>query len=772
MATFDFTNLGDQDVVLDSITLLHEGFGDIDNIEGVYLSENGQRISRIRDFDDEDLTVDLRISSPVSLDPGETFSVDVFVDFDTTADSASEHNIVLDRPSDVGSNTDDINGDFPIRSSTKRIAAVTTGIVNLQYRTVTPGEIEPGDTNETIGKGTITVDDNADQTIYGVQFENNGTTDANSLGGVYITRTDGTVLTDTVAFNDSFFLTFNPPFTVLEGDSFTFEVKTLEVNGDVGDTVIVNLDEDPDFYAVDALYGYGVNGQLYYSETTVTTPPFPSTVTIGAPEMSIDVTGSASTVTVDDNDVVLGEFEYRTDVQTLINQQTFMVAITDAHGDLVRVPIGTLIEDVEMRDTVTGRTHDLLLNEWVYAAGIYELDDAILREGMTNLQFRVDLIDNGSENHLKDGDQLVVLSCTTTGTADFCDYPHMGANHHLRNLDVETLSTGESIDVRPGGLVQGNPHTVATPHLTVVEQALPAFDTTVEGGQNKLLGRVKLVSNGVEDLLLTEIEWDADNNIVQNASFWIDTDGDGDTDTVMEDGVAFQNGSYTFSDLVGAGFVLTDEPVIGELRGDFNRSVDPLNNQIQVTLNSVDGEELDDGTNLNPTQLTYFRTPQTVWTADQHGTASFTKDNVPVREKLAQLGERVLIDQYTVAAETEAADVYEIIISTHQELSSIDRLILSENGIDIAVGTYAGCGASETPLPGQRNLCFNMHGEELVVAAGEQRDFELYAQFKSEGTGGINNELIQTSVISGWMDVFADGAVKVRGMESSNNYGR
>ena len=46
-----------------------------------------------------------------------------------------------------------------------------------------------------------------------------------------------------------------------------------------------------DIFAVGSLYGYGVNGQLYGSQISISSSPAASSVTINAGELTIDIDG-------------------------------------------------------------------------------------------------------------------------------------------------------------------------------------------------------------------------------------------------------------------------------------------------------------------------------------------------------------------------------------------------------------------------------------------------------------------------------------------------
>ena len=114
MLSTDLTASCDDSVSVEHLTILHEGFGAVSDIDGIYAAINGARVSRKRTLDSEDQTADIRFSSALVVDPCETVTVDIVSDFNSTATTSGEHNLVLELPSDVFSNALDVTGNFPL----------------------------------------------------------------------------------------------------------------------------------------------------------------------------------------------------------------------------------------------------------------------------------------------------------------------------------------------------------------------------------------------------------------------------------------------------------------------------------------------------------------------------------------------------------------------------------------------------------------------------------------------------------------------------------
>ncbi len=316
LLSIDLTASCDDSVVLESFTLLHEGFGAVGDIGGVYTAIDGARVSRKRTIDSEDQTSDLRLSSPLTINACDTVTVDLVADFSSSATTAAEHNFVVELPSDLISNAKEVAGNFPLRGNTFRMAAVDSGIVSVAYRTVSPDEVEVGDKAVVIGKFELSTDSVEDQTFYSMTLEQNSSASDADFTNIAVRRTDGTVLTNTVqqTVGDFVTLVFDPPFTVLEGDKITLEI-IADILGGAGDSIIMHFEESSDIFAVGSLYGYGVNGQLYGSQITLPaeTTTLPDTVTIDAGEFTIEVNGPAQQkYTRDDNDSILANILFTT----------------------------------------------------------------------------------------------------------------------------------------------------------------------------------------------------------------------------------------------------------------------------------------------------------------------------------------------------------------------------------------------------------------------------------------------------------------------------
>ncbi len=655
MLSLDLTASCDDSVVIEDFTVLHEGFGTSSELTGVFGSIDGARVTRKRTIDSEDQTADLRFSSPLVIDACESVTLDVVVDFDTSAVASAEHNLVLELASDIVSNALDTTGNYPLRGNTFRVAAVTSGTVTVTYRSVTPTEAEVGEKAVVLGKFEVASNSVEDQTFYSMTLEQNGSASDGDFSNLAIRRTDGTVLTNTVAqtVGDFVTLVFDPPFTVLEGDKITLEVIG-DINGGAGDTIQLAFEETSDVFAVGSLYGYGVNGQLYGSQVSIGATPAATTITIDAGEFTIGINGPAQQdFTRDDNDAVLANVSFQTGGEK-IDVKEFFVAIqgTTSTGAMLcggnsaaafditdDCPTGTddeiseVLEDVEMRNKTTGRTISAVrlttsgtsghsstgTNSGTYQ--IYRFDDFVV-DGDETWEFRADFIDNGAAAHPASGDKFKIHICgeptkilvdsvlTTNSTG--CSFGGLITAATAYQMQVEGLSTGDNVgDVRPRGNISGNFHSISNAALQIAVKNLNSTDTSVKNAKDVRLLRFEARAGEAEDVLFTKAVFETalgSLNNAQNYTLWADTDGDGVVDTKLQQGVAAQSSAVSFNQLSGGGFVIpAEQTVVFEVHADIASSLTSTSIQLRFatgTTTMIEAEELDDGSSLSGITVT------------------------------------------------------------------------------------------------------------------------------------------------------------------------
>jgi hypothetical protein len=827
LLSLDLTASCDDSVTVQEITVLHEGFGDETDIDGVYASMDGGRISRRRTLDSENQTADLRLSEPLVISACDTTTIDIVADFNSTAAVSGEHNVAVELPSDFQSNALEVEGNFPMRGNTFRVAAVTSGRVTIDYRTVSPDEVEVGNVAATLGKFEISTDSVEDQTIYAMTLEQNGSAGDGDVSNIKVRRTDGTVLTNSAAQTSGDFVTlvFDPPFTVLEGDKITLEVVG-DVNGGAGDTVSFQFEEESDIFAVGSLYGYGVNGQLYGSQVNLDTDAA-DTVSIDAGELTIEIDGPVQQkYTNDDDDAVLAKVLIKTggdaiDIKDLfmaIQAQTATGAGLGMTGSSSYDAVNEVLEDVEIRNTVTGETVSAvrLTGSSDFGTGtnsaatyqIYRFDDFEV-EGDETWEVRADFIDNGAGNHPKSGDRFRVHICTEpltengTANATGCSFGGLGSfttSTLTYNMQVEGLSTGDDVDdVRPGGTVTGNFHRIANPELTVAVKNIGTSDTAVKNSKNVTLLRFEGRAGEAEDVLFTSAIFNAQSGSLlngQNYTLWVDSDGDNEVDTVLEDGVAAQSSSVTFNELTGGGYVIpAEESVTFEVHSDIAASLTNDDLRLRFATGStsfIEAEQVDDGSSLSGIQVNNAACSATTceikvtvsnsknWMLVNQGDLFVIEDTTPVRSRQllgGSLADSVLRLQFR--AQNEDIEVTDLqFTSSGSNASSVDRLELFREGETTAFAnaTIGGCGSDDVLThyftgTSAQTFCANMENRQLTAKEGQNLDVIIRPRMKSDEQGATSKQTIQFFLAKQAVsdNSTGSGSVRARGIESSNN---
>ena len=837
MLSTDLTASCDDSVIIEDLTILHEGFGAETDISGVYAAIDGARVSRKRTIDSEDQTAQLRLSSPLVIDACETVTVDIVTDFNSTATVSGEHNLVLELASDIVSNALDVTGTFPLRGNTFRVAAVTSGTITSTYRSVTPSEVEVGDVGVVIGKFEISANSVEDQTLYSMTIENNGTASDGDFVNIAIRRTDGTVLTNTVASTVGDFVTlvFDPPFTVLEGDKITLEV-IADIVGGAADTIQLTFEETSDIFAVGSLYGYGVNGQLYGSQVTITATPTASVITIDAGQFTIGIDGPVSTdYTRDDNDAVLANVEMTSGGEAVDVRELYVAIQARSSTGAALGPIATagtnsrgtdsdhiseILEDVELRNTVTGRTIDGVRltttdgtdfdNGATSTWQIYRFDDFTV-EGATTWELRVDFIDNGAGEHPLAGDQFRAIICTETSTTATCTFGGLITADADYNVEAEGISTGDAItDIRPGTDVAGQFHDISNATLTVGVKALNATDTTVVGADDIRLLRFEARAGEAEDVLVTSFVFrpaTGDGEDMSSYALWVDSDGDGVVDTKLEDNVSSEGAldDITFNNLTGGGFVIpADEVVVFEVRGNVSTSAAGtfrLAFSASAAAGSeayIEAEELDDGSALSGINTDGAGCATTVCdiivTQTESGIGG-TLFTIASQGDLFVKRNQVLKNHQLLGG-TVADSVLELAFKAENEDIRIEDLVITGSGrnatsvasMQLFLGNSttpfatasSPCvgGTGSTLLPTSTastivNFCAHMGGDQLIIP-GDGGDVIVTARpvIKSNFVGGSGSDVLVSFVLASndtpTMDVAQTGSVIVaRGLESS-----
>lgn len=428
---------------------------------------------------------------------------------------------------------------------------------------------------------------------------------------------------------------------------------------------------------------------------------------------------------------------------------------------------------------------------------IYRFDGIKVR-GDEQWQLLVDFIDNGSNGHPREGDKFRIQICgepthVAYGNEDNiiintkgCNFGGLINESTAYQMFASKPSSGLVMaNVTPRGTIASNFQNIggaATPRGYISMKEIGTSNVATENQKNITLLRFEARAEG-KGLLLTEARFEKTSGYIgdiQNYTLWVDTDNNGDVDTILESGVVGQYEQAHFNDLVGGGYALpVNQNVVFEVHGDVASSL--VDDSFQLSF--ADGtstpfamEVLSDGANLHgvetngncpawqgPCDQFLTTVDSTVWSFASQGSLFVTQDSTPLRSRQllnGTLGEAIL--RLELHAEDEDADVTFIKFTPEGSIaSSVDRLELYLEGQNtpFALATKGGCGTQG----GGGAFCAVMESQQLIVQNGSDLDVIVRPKMKSDNEGGVIGQIIQLSVNG-------DDAVQARGVNSSNEY--
>ena len=780
MVSYDLTASCSDAVSVSRMTLVHEGFGDDNDIKEVYALVNGGRVSSSRSISNSDQEVDIVFSPALMVPACGTVQVDVAVDIDAVnAQSNGEHNFALYANTDVSSNAQSVVVNGPLTGETFEIASVTSGTATFRYRNVSPNQVDIGDTDVIVSEFEVEAG-NEDLYVKSVTLEQDGSANSSDLGPLSLM--DGnTVVAGPVTMNGDYVTFVLPGNGILidDGDDLTFEVVTDQILDGANEDVVFRLEEDSDLVAVGALYGFGTNGQVYGSPVTVTGTP--ATVDIEAGEFSIEIDGPASTTySPDTQSVSLAHVEFETGGEPVdVNEVWFMVAGQHGSGSAMSSSeIDDRLDDVELVSQVNGTNYNLDYQSLTTpSAGwaLYSLEDATFTNVTETYSFEADIT-----NDALTGDMFQVFVCTTSKfdpTPGSCAVSAFGVtlpDDSQLYVDAEGITSGEDIEeVDPGGPESGKVHDIEEATLNISVDTLKSADSAVANADGVALMRFEVHAGETSDVLIDEFKFGTKAGVVNNdlehgrnySLYYEDASGNL---VLLEGGVSDDTTTFVFDNFQHT--VMADDVVFFEVHADVANSVnagDALQieffNQPGTPTDFVDAED-DDGSNLMDAEITYAHEDATLWSFVDAGELYVTRFSNAVSSQQLIAGETTEAAlRLEFEAEFEDITVEQINITTANANPSIEKLNLYIDGSTTAVvASTTACAGTASPTAPGRMFCADY---DFDVVDGDEVIVEIHPVLQSENNGGISGEQIVLSLnTSAGFD-----AIEARGVESSTD---
>ncbi len=462
-----------------------------------------------------------------------------------------------------------------------------------------------------------------------------------------------------------------------------------------------------------------------------------------------------------------------------------------------------VLSGVELRNAVTGQTISGLLltgdtsnqaDEATY--DIYAFRNfTIPKNSETIWHLHVDFEDNGHGKSPQDGDRFRASLCEEMKSSGAeCTYG-IGLHAPASQFGVEALgaSTNKPIpSVLPGGTVSGNFHTIAVAHLFITQRPQATADVAVSNKKNVNLLRFEANAQG-RDILLTDLRFVSQTGSLVNGnnySLWVDTNADGNVDTVLQSGVAPQSNLITFSQIQNGGYVVSPErSTMFEVHSDIASSlVNPpvlslkfagssapsVQAERAVDGYSLTGVETDGVCPINVCQITVLTAPSTIYQLRPQGSLYVTKSVTPIRNRQllgGKLEDDILRVQFH--AEYEDIDVTDLILTAsgtnaNSFLSNVDFLELYKPGsvTPFSSATVGGC-SSTVDVPAN-SMCANMDNKQLVIPRDTDTDVLVRPRMKTDEQGSVSGQGISLFIDSTPTSWSGSGAVRARGLQSSN----
>lgn len=491
VAKFEFT-AGGSDVTVSSVKLLRKGFSDSATLEGVALVADTGRVSKARDENSTDGTVELTLNNGGYVVKANTTVV--FTVVATVANAAAAANDTFGfQVVNVSSSAETSNVSSAI-SPLMRVSSQNAPTVDFEANG-SSSAVKIGQAAAELAKFKIT-NNNSDQTVTvkSLTFEEVGTVDENTELKNFALFIDNVQFGSTVASTSNKYVTFSSAAgKVINTNNNVKLVIKADIVGGAGKTVRFELDNELDMIADGSKFGPGVG---INQVAPIQAAAF---VNVDAGEVTLDdVDATSDKMREDKDDVVLGKIRVTNVAGKALELQQFGVKATltagTATANSAALTLATLFENFELYNESNGATYELDLNGSVYSDN--DLNIA-LAQGTTTFAIRAD-----TKNDITNFETASVKLDLTAGA--------IGANGGL--YIIETEDDTAVTDITPSALswktVKGSEAaaTVALTPLSNVSRVrgsndVVALQFTVEADESSALmideAKVMVTANSV-----------------------------------------------------------------------------------------------------------------------------------------------------------------------------------------------------------------------------------------------------------------------------------
>jgi len=483
VARFDFSASASEDAVVTGVRLKRVGFGDTNTLKGLALATSEGRLSKAKNENSSDDTVELNLTTPLVIKAGKTVTVDVLASVGSSVDvvpgdGAAGDEFAIQLLAVSGSGSADIGDDT---SDIMKVGTINAAGITIDDDGTSP-KVKVGETMKEVRRFKITNDaSNEDITLDGITLKEIGTIDDMTEMANWTLFMDGTEVASVAKSSDKY-ITFNfdETATLKSGKTHKFVVKA-DITGGASKNINIDFDNTLDITAAGTKFGIGV---------AVTDSFTPAAVSVEAGELVLSVVEAPSDVIKENKkDVILGKIKVTSATGKNLELQKVSVNI-----DTTLQTVSTYLENVELYDETRGTVYDLTSTGASMDEYFADTDLNIsLPTGVTTFAIRADVKNLSGGTLTNFSNDTFAVSVPSIGSTGF--------------YVIETMDDTVVSDITPSTLsfknIEGS-----TAGATVTVLPLSASKTAVIGSNDVEALTFEVKADNSSALKLTEVKID------------------------------------------------------------------------------------------------------------------------------------------------------------------------------------------------------------------------------------------------------------------------
>lgn len=378
VAKFDLA-AGSADVTVSGIKLKRVGFSNEDTLSSLALSTSAGRISKGKNENSSDDTVDFTLNSPVVVKAGSVLAIHVLASVANQATASGDEFAVEILSVSSNAKSVKLTG---VRSMTMKVGGVDASGITLDDDG-SLSDVKVGEMGKEVAKFKIENTDNEQPvTVSSITLKEVGTADDETDVANFKLYMDGNLVASTANSTDKY-VTFNLASEVKASKTNKFVVKA-DIIGGAAKTLNFTIDSILDVTATSARYGYGAG---------VTNNFAGAALNIQAGELVLaQVDAPSTTIRENKKDVILGKIKVTTAAGKSLEVRKVKVAIATATRTTAFANGGEtsdFLENIELYDETNGRLYDLTAPAAATTETYYDTDLTIALPASGTITFAI-----------------------------------------------------------------------------------------------------------------------------------------------------------------------------------------------------------------------------------------------------------------------------------------------------------------------------------------------------------------------------------------------